>query len=59
VSARAVPVIPMISVLLIDDETDHLATAKRHLEGTGTFAVDTCPSAHEALTHLSMKNTMP
>jgi signal transduction histidine kinase len=45
----------MISVLLIDDETDHLVTAKRHLEGTGTFAVDTCPSAHEALTHLSQK----
>jgi|SRR5208337_457826 len=45
----------MISVLLIDDEPDHLATAKRHLEGTGTFAVDICPSAHEAIFQLSQK----
>ncbi|MGB7788163.1 response regulator [Methanoregula sp.] len=45
----------MISVLLIDDEPDHLATAKRHLEGTGTFTVDICPSAHEAIFQLSQK----
>jgi signal transduction histidine kinase len=45
----------MISVLLIDDDPDHLITAKTHLEGTGTFAVDTCPSAHEALSEISLK----
>jgi CheY-like chemotaxis protein len=45
----------MLSVLLIDDEPDHLAHAKTHLEGTGSFAVDVCPSAHEAITRLSQK----
>jgi CheY-like chemotaxis protein len=45
----------MISVLLIDDEPDHLTTAKTHLEGTGAFTVDICPSAQEALTQLTQK----
>ena len=45
----------MISVLLIDDEPDHLAIAKHHLEETGVFSVDICPSAHEALARLSRK----
>ena len=45
----------MLSVLLIDDEPDHLAHAKAHLEGTGSFAVDVCPSACEAITQLSQK----
>jgi signal transduction histidine kinase len=45
----------MISVLLIDTEPDHLATAKDHLEQTGAFSVDTCPSAEDALRFLSGK----
>jgi len=45
----------MISVLLIDDETDHLETAKEYLEKTGSFSVEICPSAHAALGLLSSK----
>ncbi len=45
----------MISVLLIDTEPDHLTTAKAHLEKTGSFSVDVCPSAHDALARLSRK----
>jgi signal transduction histidine kinase len=43
----------MISVLVIDTEPDHLALAKRHLEKNGTFSVDVCSSAQEALRLLS------
>jgi|WetSurMetagenome_2_1015567.scaffolds.fasta_scaffold61187_2 signal transduction histidine kinase len=45
----------MISVLLIDTEPDHLNIAKEHLERSGSFAVDVCPSAHDALRLLSGK----
>jgi signal transduction histidine kinase len=45
----------MISVLLIDTEADHLNAAKEHLERTGSFAVDICPTAHDALRLLSGK----
>ncbi len=45
----------MISVLLIDDETDHLETAKAYLEKTGSFSVEICQSAHAALSLLSSK----
>jgi signal transduction histidine kinase len=43
----------MISVLLIDTEPDHLAMAKEHLEKNGSFSVDICPSAQDALRILS------
>jgi signal transduction histidine kinase len=39
----------MISVLLIDTEPAHLDMAKDHLEKTGSFVVDACTSAQEAL----------
>lgn len=45
----------MISVLLIDTELDHLAMAKEHLEKSGAFIVDTCPSSQDALRLLSAK----
>jgi CheY-like chemotaxis protein len=45
----------MISVLLIDDEQDHLIIAKKHLEETGAFSVDVCASAQEALAQISQK----
>jgi len=45
----------MISVLLIDTKPDHLTLAKEHLEKTGSFSVDVCPSAHDALRLLSGK----
>jgi signal transduction histidine kinase len=45
----------MISVLFVDDEPGLLEVAKLHLEESGSFSVDTCPSARGALTEITKK----
>lgn len=45
----------MISVLYVDDEIPLLEVGKQFLEKTGTFKVDTAPSAKEALQKLIIK----
>jgi signal transduction histidine kinase len=45
----------MFSVLLVDNERALLAVAKLHLEQTGSFSVDTCHSATNALVAMEKK----